>query len=72
MTKDFFIRFGITFSITSIIAFITNTIIIYLWNLIRYGEGTFEWEKTFFFSITLGIILGIILPLSRGWRNKKQ
>jgi len=72
MNKDFLIRFGITFSVAFIATFIVNAIVVYLWNLTRYGEGAFEWERTFFFAITLGITLGIVLPLVRGWGSKEQ
>lgn len=55
--KDFLIRFVIAF----VVAFVVNAIVVYLWSLIRYGEGTFNWGLSFFFGIVCGILFAIVL-----------
>ncbi len=62
--KKFLIHFLIAFAIT----FVVNAIVVYLWNLIRHGEGAFNWEITFFFAITFGIVL----PLLDIWRSEEK
>ena len=62
--KKFLIHFVTTFAVV----FVVNAIVVYLWNLIRYGEGAFNWQLTF----TLAIIVGIILPLLDIWRSRKE
>ena len=52
-------RFLIDFLIVFTVAFVVNLIVVFLWNLIAHGQGSFEWETPFRFAI----ILGIILPL---------
>lgn len=60
--KRFLMHFVIVFSIT----FVVNAIVVYLWNLIRHGEGAFNWETTFFFAI----VLGIVFPLLDTFRSR--
>ena len=60
--KEFLIRFVIVFAVT----FVVNAIVVYLWNLVRHGEGAFDWQLTF----TLAIIVGIILPFTRAMASK--
>jgi L-cystine uptake protein TcyP (sodium:dicarboxylate symporter family) len=55
--KDFLIRFLIAF----VVAFVINALVVYLWNLIRYGEGAFNWSLAFYFGIVCGIVFGILL-----------
>jgi len=62
--KKFLIQFVIYFSLV----FVVNAIVIYLWNLVRHGEGAFDWQSTF----TLAIILGIILPIHRAMTSKEK
>ena len=57
--KRFLLHFVIVFAIT----FVVNAIIVYLWNLIRHGEGAFNWETTFFFAIVLGIVFPLLETL---------
>jgi len=57
--KKFLIEFVIAF--TAI--FVANAIAIYVWNLIRYGEGAFNWEITFPLAIGVGIALALIHAL---------
>ena len=62
--KKFLMHFVTTFAVT----FVVNAIVVYIWNVIRHGEGAFNWETTFFFAITFGIVL----PLLDAWRGKEQ
>lgn len=39
-----------------------------LWNLLRHGEGAFDWETTFFFAITFGVAL----PWIERMRSREQ
>ncbi len=51
------VKFLIDFAAVFAIVFVVNAIVVYLWNLLRHGQGAFDWEITFFFAITLGIAL---------------
>jgi len=62
--RDFLIRFAITFAVT----FVVSAIVVYLWNLVRYGDGAFNWYMTFVLAITVGIIL----PLVEVLRSRSQ
>lgn len=53
-------RFLIDFLITFTAVFVVNLIVVFLWNLIAHGQGSFEWETAFRFAIILGIILPIL------------
>ena len=55
-SKQFLIRFAITFGLV----FAVNPIVIYVWNYIRHGEGSFNWQTTFILAIALGIILPLV------------
>ena len=59
LLTDFVIMFSITL--------IVNAIIIYVWNLIRYGEGIFNWELSF--ALAIGVTLAIVI--SNVIRKKK-
>ena len=60
-------RFLIHFVIIFALVFVVNPIVIYVWNIIRHGEGSFNWQTTF----VLAIVLGIVLPLVGAWESKK-
>ena len=62
--KKFLIHFVIYFSLVLVI----NPIVVYVWNLVRHGEGAFDWQLTF----TLAIILGIILAVERARKSKEK
>jgi len=62
--KEFLIRFVIVFAVV----FVVNAIVVYLWNLIVHGEGAFNWGL----SLTLAIVVGIILPLTRAMTSKEK
>ena len=70
--KDFLIRFAITFPLAFITTFVSNAIVVYLWNLIAHGQGVFEWDTAFRFAIMLGITLGIVLPIVRAKMSKEK
>jgi hypothetical protein len=53
-------RFLSHFLIVFTVAFVVNLIVVFLWNLIFHGQGSFEWETPLRFAIVLGIILPII------------
>ena len=62
--RDFLIRFAITFAVV----FVVNAIVVYLWNLIAYGQGAFNWGLSF----TLAVIVGIVLPVTRVMMSKEK
>ncbi len=55
--KAFLIHFVVAF----IVAFVINAIVIYLFNLIRYGDGAFNWGLSFYFGIICGIFFAFVL-----------
>lgn len=62
--KEFLIRFAIVF----VLAFVSNAIVVYLWNMLRHGQGDFDWGT----SLTLAIVLGIVLPVTLAMASKKK
>jgi len=62
--KKFLIQFVIYFSLV----FVVNAIVVYVWNLVRHGEGAFDWQLSF----TLAIIVGIILAVERARKSKEK
>ena len=55
--KAFLIHFVVAFAV----AFVINAVVIFLFNLIRYGEGAFNWGLSFYFGIVCGILFAILL-----------
>lgn len=55
--KEFLIHFVVAF----VVAFVVNAVVVYLWNLIRYGEGAFNLSLAFYFGIVCGVVFGIVL-----------
>lgn len=53
--KEFFKILGITFAL----AFITNAIVVYLWNLIFHGKGAFDWGLAVVVAITISIAVSL-------------
>ena len=45
----------------ALVAFVVALIVTYLYSLLAHGTGVVDWES----AVTLGIILGITLPLTR-------
>ena len=39
------------------VALVTTALVTFLWSLIGHGESTVDWETSFSFAITFGIIL---------------
>jgi uncharacterized membrane protein len=62
--KEILIHFVVAF----VVAFVVNAIVVYLWNLIRYGEGVFNWGLAFYFGIVCGVVFAIVLSK----RNTKE
>ncbi len=62
--KKFLIHFVIYFALVLVV----NPIVVYVWNLVRHGEGAFDWATTF----TLAVILGIVLALTRVTMSKEK
>jgi len=62
--KGFLIGFVTTFVVTLVVA----AIVTYLWNLGVHGQSAVDWETSF----RLAIILGIILPVTRGMTSKRK
>ena len=50
--KRFLIRFILVFALT----FFVNAIIVYLYSLIVYNEGQFNFDTTILFSLTFGLV----------------
>lgn len=63
--KEFLIHFVVAF----VVAFVINAIVVYLWNLIRYGDGACNWSLAFYFGIVCGVVFGIVLR-KRGAEQK--
>ena len=62
--KKLLIDFVTIFAVTLVVA----TIVTYLWNLIRHGQGTVDWATSF----RLAIILGIVLPVARATKSREK
>ncbi len=45
-----------------IAGFVSNIIIVYLWNLIFYGKGSVDWKLALTLGITIAIVVTIIMP----------
>lgn len=66
-TTQFIIYFILSFSVT----FVVNTIAIFVYNILAFGHGGFNWEITFLFAFTLGLffpIMDLILTSKRDVR----
>ncbi len=46
-------------SITFFSVFVTNAIIVYLWNLLFHGKGAFNWGVTIVLAITISIAVSL-------------
>ena len=62
--KKFLADFGLTFGV----AFLVAVVVTFVWNLVVHGAGGVDWETTF----RLALILGIVLPLTRGFRSSAE
>ncbi len=64
---QFIIYFLLSFSLT----FVVNTFAIFIYKVLAYGQGGFNWEITFLFSFTLGLFfptMDLILTSKRDVR----
>ena len=59
--KKFLADFGLTF----VIAFAVTVVVTFVWNLVVHGTSGVDWKTSF----RLAIILGIVLPLTKGFRS---
>lgn len=46
-------------SITFFSVFVTNAIIVYLWNILFHGKGAFNWGVTIVLAITISIAVSL-------------
>lgn len=53
-------EFATGFALYACLIFPISAAVIYLWNLIRHGEGAFDWGT----SLVLSIVFGVVLPLT--------
>jgi hypothetical protein len=60
--RDFLARFVITFSL----AFVVNVLVVYLWDFLAEGRGTFDWYK----SLTVAFFISIFVTLAHAWKKK--
>jgi hypothetical protein len=59
--KDFFARFVLTFAL----AFVVNVLVVYLWDLLAEGRGTFDWYR----SLMIALFIGIFVTLAHAWKK---
>ena len=54
--------------ITSVTAFaatlVANATVVYFWNLIFHGQGSFEWGRSFSLAVVLGIVLPVVVTIT--------
>ena len=48
------------FLISFVVAFIVNIIVVYLWDLFFYGQGTFNFGFSFTVALALSVVLSFI------------
>jgi hypothetical protein len=54
--SGFLARFAFTF----ITAFVVNVLVVYLWDWLAEGRGTFDWYR----SLTIALFIGIFVTLA--------
>ena len=52
----------IDFAITFVVALMTTVSVTFLWSLVFHGAGTVDWETSFRFAATFGIVYGLVQP----------
>ena len=45
-----------------------NPIVVYVWNLVRHGEGRFDWGTTFVLAITFAILFPVLSASKQRFR----
>jgi hypothetical protein len=48
------------------VTFVLNTVVIFIYHVLAYGQGGFNWEITFLFAFTLGLFFPIMDLILRG------
>jgi hypothetical protein len=64
-TAQFIIYFILSFSVT----FLINVVAIFIYNILAFGRGGFNWEITFLFAFTLGLFFPIMDLILTSKRN---
>jgi hypothetical protein len=59
--RELLARFAITFAV----AFIVNVLVVYFWDLIKEGEGTFDWPL----SLVIAFFIGVFVTLAVSWKR---
>ena len=62
----------IVFVTTFAAALVANATVVYFWNLIFHGQGSFDWGRSFFLAIVLGIVLSVIDALKSRCARKRS
>lgn len=60
--RNFISRFALTF----VAAFVANVLVVYLWDLLTEGRGTFDWYR----SLTIAFLIGIFVTLEYAWKKR--
>jgi len=60
--RGFLARFAFTF----ITAFVVNVLVVYLWDLLAEGRGTFDLYR----SLTIAFLIGIFVTLAYTWKRR--
>jgi len=66
--KRILINFVVVFALTLVV----SAIVTFLWNLIRHGMGTIDWETAFRLAITIGIVLTWIKVREKKKKQKRK
>jgi len=66
--KKILIDFVVVFALTLVV----SAIVTFLWNLIRHGVGTIEWETAFRLAIIIGIVLTWIRVREKKEKQKRK
>jgi hypothetical protein len=59
--RDFMARFTFTF----MTAFVVNVLVVYLWDLLAEGRGTFDWYR----SLMIAFLISIFVTLANTWKR---
>lgn len=60
--SEFLARFAFTFAT----AFVVNVLVVYLWDILAEGRGTFDWYR----SLTIAFLIGIFVTLAYIWKRR--
>jgi hypothetical protein len=62
MKRGFLARFAFMFAT----AFVVNVLVVYLWDLLAEGRGTFDWYR----SLTIAFLIGIFVTSVYAWKRR--